>query len=279
MSLDWPAPLLALPPLREVIKQYDLAAKKSLGQNFLLDLNITDKIARVHGDLSELNVIEVGPGPGGLTRALVARAKTVAAVERDTRCVAALQGLVAASAGVLNVIEGDAQQVDYAALVPAPRAIIANLPYNIGTDLLIGWLQQGHLFQSLILMFQQEVAERIVATVGSKAYGRLAIMVQATASARIAMKLPPHAFTPPPKVSSAVVHLIPKPAPLCPLDELGKVTAAAFGQRRKMVKSGLAPLFSEAELTALGVTLTQRPEELAPEVYFVLAKALASRAV
>lgn len=277
MASDWPEPIASLPPLREVIRQHDLAAKKALGQNFLLDLNVTDKIARAAGDLSNTNVIEVGPGPGGLTRALAARAKSVTAVERDARCVIALQDLVRAADGRLRVIEGDAQQTDYESLAPSPRAIIANLPYNIGTDLLVNWLQQGHLFQSLTLMFQQEVAERIVAGPGSKAYGRLAILVQATASARIALKLPSHAFTPPPKVSSAVVHIIPKEKPLADLRALEKVTAAAFGQRRKMLKSSLAPLFSEEQLVALGINPQQRPEELGVDVYVKLAQALAAR--
>lgn len=276
MTADWPNLVLSLPPLRDVIRAFDLAAKKSLGQNFLLDLNITDKIARAAGELDAINVIEIGPGPGGLTRALVARAKSVTAIERDSRCIAALQSLVVASNGALNLLEGDAQVVDYAALVPAPRAIIANLPYNIGTDLLIGWLQQGHLYQSLTLMFQQEVAERIVATPAQRAaYGRLAVMVQATATARIVMKLPPHAFTPPPKVSSAVVHIVPRAVPLAPLDALEKVTAAAFGQRRKMIKSSLAPIFSEEKLAELGLNLQLRPEQLPPESFFMLAKALA----
>lgn len=274
----WPEAISSLPPLRDVIRAFDLGAKKSLGQNFLLDLNITDKICRAAGDLSATHVIEVGPGPGGLTRALVARAKSVVAVERDTRCVQALQGLVMAGDGALTVIEGDAQRMDYAALAPTPRAILANLPYNIGTDLLINWLQQGHLFQSLTLMFQQEVAERIVASVGSKAYGRLAILVQATATARIAMKLPPNAFTPPPKVSSAVVHLVPRAAPLCSLAALEKVTAAAFGQRRKMIKTSLAPLFSEADLATLGIDTQARPEALTIDVYVRLANLLAERA-
>ena len=272
------AAIAALPPLREVIKSFDLAAKKSLGQNFLLDLNVTDKIARVAGDLSAVNVIEVGPGPGGLTRALASRAKSVTAIERDARCVAALQGLVAASGGVLRVVDGDAQDVDYTQLASTPRAIVANLPYNIGTDLLINWLKQGPQFQSLTLMFQYEVAERIVATPGSKAYGRLAILTQCTAGAKIVMKLPPSAFTPPPKVSSAVVHLVPHAAPLAPLAALEKVTAAAFGQRRKMIKSSLAPLFSEAELLSLNINPQARPETLDAAAYIRLAKTLDSRA-
>lgn len=278
MSADWPKPIASLPPLREVIRQHELAAKKSLGQNFLLDLNVTDKIARAAGDLSNTNIIEVGPGPGGLTRALAARAKSVTAIERDHRCVIALQALVEAAEGRLQVIEGDAQDVDYEQLAPAPRAIIANLPYNIGTDLLIGWLQQGHKFQSLTLMFQQEVAERIVAAPGSKAYGRLAILTAATASARIALKLPPGAFTPPPKVSSAVVHLVPHAAPLAPLKALETVTAAAFGQRRKMIKSSLSPLFDEAQLQELKINPQARPEELPASAFFALAKVLESRA-
>lgn len=276
MTLQWPPAILALPPLRAVIKENELAAKKSLGQNFLLDLNVTDKIARAAGDLSTLNVIEVGPGPGGLTRALVARAKTVCAIERDRRAVLALESLVQAAAGRLQVLEGDAQAVDYVALAPAPRAIVANLPYNIGTDLLIGWLQQGPHFQSLTLMFQQEVAERIVAPAGSKAYGRLSILTAATASAKVVLKLPPSAFTPPPKVHSAVVQFLPYAQPLAPLAALEQVTAAAFGQRRKMIKSSLGGLFSEAVLANHGIDGTARPETLAPEAYFKLAKAIAA---
>lgn len=275
---NWPESIASLPPLRAVIAQHDLAAKKSLGQNFLLDLNVTDKIARAAGDLTKTTVIEIGPGPGGLTRALLANgAAHVLAVERDERCVLALQDLVKASAGRLNIIEGDAMKVDVLTQTQVPRAVVANLPYNIGTELLIGWLQCAKEFQSLTLMFQKEVAQRIVAKVGGKEYGRLAVLVQATCGAKIVMNLPPGAFTPPPKVSSAVVHLVPLPEARAPLDVLARVTAAAFGQRRKMVRSSLASLFTDSELEAEGIDVRMRAEEIDVSHYVRLAKRLSQK--
>jgi 16S rRNA (adenine1518-N6/adenine1519-N6)-dimethyltransferase len=276
---NWPEPIRNLPPLRAVIADNDLAAKKSLGQNFLLDLNITNKIARAAGDVSDVTVVEIGPGPGGLTRALLANgAARVVAVERDRRCVQALQPLVQAADGRLQVIEDDAMRVDVLNISTAPRAVVANLPYNIGTELLIGWLRNAGAFTSLTLMFQKEVAERVVAKPSTKAYGRLAVLAQATTIPKIVMLLPPQAFTPPPKVHSAVLQLHPLAEPLAPLPELERVTAAAFGQRRKMVKAGLAPLFTETELRAHGIDPQLRAENLPVTQFCALAKALANRA-
>ncbi|MGE3770726.1 MAG: 16S rRNA (adenine(1518)-N(6)/adenine(1519)-N(6))-dimethyltransferase RsmA [Bdellovibrionales bacterium] len=273
-ATDWPDSIKSLPPLRAVITQYELAAKKSLGQNFLLDLNVTDKIARAAGDLTDKTVIEIGPGPGGLTRALLANgARQVVAIERDRRCVAALQDLVRASDGRLRIIEDDAQKVDVEKLGPAPRVVVANLPYNIGTDLLIGWLLNGAAYHSLTLMFQKEVASRLVAQVNTEDYGRLSVLAQVASTPKIMMTLPPNAFTPPPKVHSAVVRLVPKP-PAASLDMLGRVTAAAFGQRRKMIRSSLGSLFTEQQLAALGLNPEARAETLAVEDYVRLANHL-----
>ena len=201
----------ALPPLREVIAAHGLSARKALGQNFLLDLNLTAKIARAAGDLTGADVLEIGPGPGGLTRGLLAEgARHVVAVEKDPRCIPALEEIAAACPGRLTVIQGDALTVDLTGLLTPPVKIAANLPYNVGTELLVRWLTPPvwpPFWDSLTLMFQREVAERIVAKPGSKAYGRLAILSQWRCDARIVMDLPPQAFTPPPKVSSAVVHL------------------------------------------------------------------------
>lgn len=275
-AADWPVAIANLPPLREVIGQATLVATKKLGQNFLLDLNLTDRIARAAGgrepDLSKLDVIEIGPGPGGLTRALVARgARRVIAIERDARAIAALQSLVDASDGRLQLIEGDAMEADVIALSTAPRAIVANLPYNIATPLLVGWLRRANEFASMTLMFQQEVAQRIVAQPGGKAYGRLAVLVQALAEAKLVLKLPPGAFTPPPKVHSAVVHIVPHAVPLAPMEKLEKITAAAFGQRRKMVRTTLLPLVGEAALEKAGILPTQRAEEISVEQFAKLA--------
>ncbi len=269
---DWPAEIASLPPLREVIGAATLQATKKLGQNFLLDLNLTDRIARQVPELDQLDVVEIGPGPGGLTRALLARgARRVVAIERDARAIAALQSLVAASDGRLHLIEGDAMEADIIALTQNPRAIVANLPYNIATPLLIGWLRRATEFKSMTLMFQQEVAARIVARPGGKDYGRLAVLVQALAEAKLVMKLPPGAFTPPPKVHSAVVHIVPRAVPLAPMEILEKITAAAFGQRRKMVRSTLVPLLGEAALEAAGIKPTQRAEELTVAQFAKLA--------
>lgn len=260
-------PVAALPPLREVIEAAQLSAKKSLGQNFLLDINLTRRIARSVPQLPAMNVIEVGPGPGGLTRALLLEgAQKLTAIERDSRAVAALQPLVEAAAGRLQLIEGDALAFDYNAH-PQPRCIVANLPYNIGTPLLLGWLEQMQSFASLTLMFQKEVADRLIARVGSKAYGRLSVMAQWRADVQKVMDLPARAFTPPPKVDSSVVQFRPNimPADAPAWGEMERVTAAAFGQRRKMLRSSLKQIVdgdTEAFCYAAGVVPTARAEEL-----------------
>ncbi len=272
-----------LPPLREVIRAHDLSAKKQLGQNFLLDLNLTAKIARAAGDLSGSDVLEVGPGPGGLTRGLLAEgARRVLAIEKDARCLPALAEIAAACPGRLEVINADALTLDARAHLTPPIRIVANLPYNVGTELLVGWLTPAEwppFWQSLTLMFQKEVAERIVAKPGSKAYGRLALLAQWRCDAKIVMILPPEAFTPAPKVHSAVVHLTALPAPRFPADAaiLSRVTAAAFNQRRKMLRSalkGIAPDI-EARLLAAGIEPTARAEEIPLEGFCALARELA----
>jgi 16S rRNA (adenine1518-N6/adenine1519-N6)-dimethyltransferase len=259
-----------LPPLRDVIRRHGLSAQKSLGQNFLLDLNLTSRIARGSGALEGANVLEVGPGPGGLTRALLALgAARVVAVERDHRCIEALAEVAAAYPGRLQVIEGDALKVEAAPLFGGePARVVANLPYNIATVLLVGWLSSDPWppwFSSLTLMFQREVAERIVAEPGSKAYGRLAVLAGWRTEARILFDVAPSAFVPPPKVTSSVVHLVPRAAPLpCRLSVLEKVTEAAFGQRRKMLRQSLKSLGVDAQalLAAAEVGETQRAEEI-----------------
>ena len=272
-----------LPPLREVIAAHGLAAQKRLGQNFLLDLNLTARIARTAGDLTGCDVLEIGPGPGGLTRALLAAgARRVVAVEKDTRCLPALAGIAAHWPGRLEVIGGDALALDHAALLTPPVKVVANLPYNVGTELLLRWLTPPEwppFWESLTLMFQREVADRIVAKPGSKAYGRLALLAQWRSDARIVLTLPPEAFTPPPKVHSAVVQLTALPAPRFPADPavLGRVTAAAFNQRRKMLRSslrGLAPDI-ETHLRAAGIEPTARAEEIPLEGFCALARELA----
>ena len=272
-----------LPPLRDVIAAHGLSAQKSLGQNFLLDLNLTARIARAAGDLSGCDVLEVGPGPGGLTRGLLAEgARKVLAIEKDTRCMPALAEIAAAYPGRLEVLNADALTVDAGALLSRPIRIVSNLPYNVGTELLVRWLTPPDwppFWQSLTLMFQKEVAERIVARPGSKTYGRLAILAQWRCDARIVMTLPPAAFTPPPKVHSSVVHLTALPAPRYPADAkvLSRVVAAAFNQRRKMLRAslrGLAPDIAD-RLTALGIDPTARAEELSLEAFCALARALA----
>ncbi|MFG1461374.1 16S rRNA (adenine(1518)-N(6)/adenine(1519)-N(6))-dimethyltransferase RsmA [Xanthobacter sp. DSM 24535] len=258
-----------LPPLRDVIRRHGLSAQKSLGQNFLLDLNLTSRIARGSGPLEGANVLEVGPGPGGLTRALLALGANVVAVERDHRCIEALTEVAEAYPGRLRVIEGDALKVEAAPLFEGqPARVVANLPYNIATVLLVGWLSSDPWppwFSSLTLMFQREVAERIVAEPGSKAYGRLAVLAGWRTEARILFDVAPSAFVPPPKVTSSVVHLVPRAAPLpCRLSVLEKVTEAAFGQRRKMLRQSLKSLGVDALalLAAAGVEETQRAEEI-----------------
>lgn len=268
-----------LPPLREVIARHGLAAKKALGQNFLLDLNLTARIARVSGRLEGAEVVEIGPGPGGLTRALLAEgAAKVVAIERDSRCLEALAEIAAFYPGRLQVIAGDALEVDPTPFLTGPARICANLPYNIGTELLVRWLTPPAWppwWQSLTLMFQREVAERIVAQPGSKAYGRLAVLAQWRARARIAMDVNPSAFTPPPKVTSSVVHLVPEP----PMAEavpkvLEKVVAAAFGQRRKMLRQSLKVLPGDpiGLLARAGIDPTRRAETLSIEEFLTLAR-------
>ncbi|UWQ76347.1 16S rRNA (adenine(1518)-N(6)/adenine(1519)-N(6))-dimethyltransferase RsmA [Leisingera sp. M658] len=273
----------SLPPLREVIATHQLSARKSLGQNFLLDLNLTAKIARQAGDLTGCDVLEIGPGPGGLTRGLLAEgARRVLAVEKDSRCLPALQDIADAYPGRFDVINGDALEIDPLAHLTPPIRIAANLPYNVGTELLVRWLTPKEwppFWQSLTLMFQREVAERIVALPGSKAYGRLAILAQWRADARIVLSLPPGAFTPPPKVSSAVVHLDALPEPRFPADAaiLSRVVATAFNQRRKMLRSslkGVSPVI-EDHLNAAGIPPTERAEQVSLEAFCALARELA----
>lgn len=274
----------SLPPLRDVIATHGLSAKKALGQNFLLDLNLTAKIARLAGDLSGCDVLEIGPGPGGLTRGLLAEgARRVLAIEKDTRCMAPLDEIAAAYPGRLEVVNGDALEVDPLAHLAPPIRVAANLPYNVGTELLVRWLTPDDwppFWQSLTLMFQKEVAERIVAAPGSKAYGRLALLAQWRAEAQIVLTLPPEAFTPPPKVSSAVVHLTALPAPRYPADPkvLERVVAMAFNQRRKMLRAalkGLAPDIQD-RLEASDIKPTDRAETVSLEQFCALARNIAA---
>ncbi|WP_146588009.1 16S rRNA (adenine(1518)-N(6)/adenine(1519)-N(6))-dimethyltransferase RsmA [Puniceibacterium confluentis] len=273
-----------LPPLSRVIASHGLTARKSLGQNFLLDLNLTAKIARQAGDLSNMDVLEIGPGPGGLTRGLLAEgARRVLAIEKDSRCLPALAEIAAAYPGRLSVIEGDALRIDPLEHLTPPIAIAANLPYNVGTELLVRWLTPKEwppFWQSLTLMFQREVAERIVALPGSKAYGRLALLAQWRANARIVLSLPPEAFTPAPKVSSAVVHLTALPEPRFPADAkvLETVVAAAFNQRRKMLRAALKGQHPDIEsiLQSAGIAPTERAEQVSLEAFCALARALAA---
>lgn len=275
----------ALPPLREVIATHGLSARKALGQNFLLDLNLTAKIARQAGDLSGSDVLEVGPGPGGLTRGLLAEgARRVLAVEKDTRCLPALAEIATVYPGRLEVLEGDALALNPLAHLTPPIRVVANLPYNVGTELLVRWLtpdQWPPVWESLTLMFQREVAERIVAEPGSKAYGRLAVLAQWRSEARIVMHLPPGAFSPPPKVSSAVVHLTALPAPRFEAEAalLERVVAKAFNQRRKMLRAALKGLVPGVEdcLTEAGITPTDRAEVIPIEGFCALARAVKTR--
>jgi 16S rRNA (adenine1518-N6/adenine1519-N6)-dimethyltransferase len=269
----------ALPPLREVIARHGIAARRSLGQNFILDLNVTRRIARAAAPLDGVSVIEVGPGPGGLTRALLEEgASRVVAIERDRRCLAALRELAAVYAGRLDLVEGDALELDPAALTPAPRKIVANLPYNIATVLLLRWLGRIGDYQSLTLMFQREVAERLVAPPRGPAYGRLSVIAQWLTEPKILFDLPPRAFVPAPKVTSSVVLLTPRQAPLAPAEKpaLERVTAAAFGQRRKMLRSSLKTLGVAVEplLAAARIVPTARAEELSVAEFCALARAL-----
>jgi len=285
-----------LPPLRDVIARHDLAAKKSLGQNFLLDLNLTAKIARAAGlpaeasakagarPLEGLTFYEVGPGPGGLTRGLLAEgASKVVAVERDERCLPALAEIAAAFPGKLEVISADAMTIDEAALLAGGARIAANLPYNVGTALLVRWLTGESwppFWQSCTLMFQKEVAQRITAVPGSEHYGRLTVLAGWRATAKILFDVPRQAFVPPPKITSSVVRLEPRSEPLAPcrLRDLERVSAAAFGQRRKMLRQSLKALApgAEARIEAAGVAPTQRPEELTIPQFAALARTFAA---
>ena len=274
-----------LPPLREVIAAHGLSARKALGQNFLMDLNLTGKIARRAGSLADHDVLEIGPGPGGLTRALLAEgARHVVAIERDARALPALAEIAAAYPGRLTVLEGDALATDPAARLTPPVRVVANLPYNIGTELLVRWLTPPAwppFWSSLTLMFQKEVAERIVATPGGKAYGRLAILAQWRATPRLALEIPARAFTPPPKVDSAVVHIEALPEPRFPADAavLSRVVALAFGQRRKMLRASLRPLGGDVEalLAAAGIRPTDRAEQVPLEGFARLSRLVAAR--
>jgi 16S rRNA (adenine1518-N6/adenine1519-N6)-dimethyltransferase len=266
-----------LPPLREVIARYGISARKGLGQHFLLDLNLTGRIARAAGPLQDHDVIEIGPGPGGLTRALLAaEARRVVAIERDPRCLAALAELAACCPGRLELIAGDALKLDPAALSEKPRKIVANLPYNIATPLLLGWLDRIREYESVTLMMQREVAERLVAALRTKSYGRLSVIVQWLCEARILFDVPPRAFVPPPKVTSTVIALIPRSEPLAPAsrEALERVTAAAFGQRRKMLRTSLKALGVPVELLLerAGVAPTARAEELPVHEFCALAR-------
>jgi len=270
-----------LPPLREVINAHGLRAKKELGQNFLLDLNLTARIARVGGSLEGVRVIEVGPGPGGLTRALLAEgAREVIAIERDARALPALAEVSDAYPGRLTVIGGDAMEMDYRLLADGPTRIVANLPYNIGTQLLTGWLTMEPwppFFESLTLMFQREVAERIVARPGDNHYGRLGVLAGWRTDARIAFNVGKQAFVPPPSVTSAVVHIVPKPVEEgLPVRLVEQVTKAAFGQRRKMVRQSLKSLGVpvEALLAAADLKGDERAETLPIESFLAMARAL-----
>lgn len=275
-----------LPPLRDVIRRHGLSAKKSLGQNFLLDLNLTARIARAGGPLGGVTVVEVGPGPGGLTRALLAEgARRVIAIERDDRAIAALEEIAARYPGQLAIVPGDALEFDARAhLGGAGRArVIANLPYNIATALLIGWLTGPWppWYDVLVLMFQREVAERITAAPGGKSYGRLAVLTNWRCESKILFDVAPSAFVPPPKVTSSVVRLVPRAEPLaCDAGALQKVTEAAFGQRRKMLRQSLKSLGVDALalLAAAGIDPTARAEEIPVEGFVALANIFAGQA-
>jgi 16S rRNA (adenine1518-N6/adenine1519-N6)-dimethyltransferase len=268
-----------LPPLREVVARYGLSASKALGQNFLFDGQLLARIAAVPGDLDGQEVLEIGPGPGGLTRALLAAGARVTAIERDRRCIPALAELAEAYPAKLKVIEGDALEIDAPALFAGKPHIVANLPYNVGTALLLRWLGTERWppwWQSLTLMFQKEVAERIVASPGSAAYGRLSIAAQWRANPRIEMVLNRSAFVPPPKVTSAVIHITPAIAPDgVDAGTMERLTEAAFGQRRKMLRSSLARVDGAVEaLARIGIDPERRAETLSVEDFVALARAL-----
>ncbi len=266
----------SLPSLAAVIREFDLRADKSLGQHFLLDAGLLGRIAAAAGDLEGVNVIEIGPGPGGLTRALLARgARHVTAIEFDPRAVAAVQALAAAT-DRLTVIEADALRADLPALVPGPRAIVANLPYNIGTSLLVNWLHQAGEYQAMTLMFQWEVAARICARPGTGAYGRVSVLAQWLCEVTMLMRIPAGAFAPPPKVDSGLIRLTPRPAqpPAVEIKAMERLTAAAFGQRRKMLRGALKPLGGAALCEAAGLDPSRRAETLEVEEFLALLRAL-----
>lgn len=279
-SPDLPAAGPRLPPLREVIARHALDARKGLGQHFLLDMNLTRRIARAAGDLGHGTTIEIGPGPGGLTRALLELgADSVLAIERDERCVAALAELGAAYPGRLEIIAGDALEIDLTALGVSPRRIVANLPYNISTPLLTRWLTQATAYETMTLMFQREVADRLAADPGSKNYGRLSVLTQWLCDVALLFHVAKEAFVPRPRVTSTVVRLTPRPAPRAPALQwaLEEVTAAAFGQRRKMLRSSLKSLGVNAfALLALAkIEETRRAEEIDVAGFCALARAYA----
>lgn len=273
-----PDPIENLPPLRDVIARHGLGARKSLGQHFLLDLNLTARICSLAGDARNGTVFEIGPGPGGLTRAILSRgAVSVVAIEKDQRCIEALQDLVTAAAGRLTLLEQDALTFDLSSYGEPPRHIIANLPYNVATPLLISWLRQADAISSMTLMFQKEVADRIVAAPGSRTYGRLSVLTNWRCKTHFAFTVPARAFTPPPKVDSAIVTLTPYDTPPYPakMKTLERITAAAFGQRRKMLRRALKTLGTETEdlLCAAGISPTARAEEISVEGFAALARA------
>jgi 16S rRNA (adenine1518-N6/adenine1519-N6)-dimethyltransferase len=271
-----------LPPLSEIVRRHGLAAKKSLGQHFLFDLNLTRRIARAAGDLSAGTTIEIGPGPGGLTRGLLAEGATkVIAVERDVRALPALAEIAAFYPGRLDIVEGDALEIDAASLGTPPRRIVANLPYNVGTPMLLGWLARPDAFECIVVMLQKEVVERLVAPPDGDAYGRLAVATQWQWTAHRLFDIAPGAFSPPPAVVSAVVELRPRAAPLAPADArtLERVTAAAFGKRRKMLRQSLKSLGLDAEALCkdAGIDPTRRAETLSIPEFCALARAVSAR--
>ena len=271
-----------LPPLRDVISKHKLSAKKSLGQNFLLDLNLTSKIARYAGNLEQSDVLEIGPGPGGLTRSLLNEgARKVIAIEKDTRCIAALEEVQTQFTGRLKIVQGDALSTEVRQYLTDPVQIIANLPYNIGTELLVRWLNSTtwpSFWQSMTLMFQKEVANRIVASPGSKAYGRLSVMAQWRCNTKIAFNIPATAFTPPPKVESSIVHFEALKEPRFPaeVNKLEFVVSKAFNQRRKMLRGALKGHFKNVEegLLAIGVVPTKRAENVTIQEFCLMAQIL-----
>ncbi len=271
--------MILSPPLREVIARHGLTARRALGQHFLLDANVTQRIVRAAGLLRGRHVVEIGPGPGGLTRALLdSDAASVTVIEIDRRALAAMEELAAQSSGRLHVVAGDALTIDIASLVPPPRQIVANLPYNLATPLLIGWLRRASAFERLTLMFQLEVAERICAEPRSSAYGRISVLAQWLCHTELLLRLPPTVFVPMPKVSSAVVGLVPhavQPEPAL-LATMERLTAAAFGQRRKMLRSALKRLASEELLRAADIPPERRAEDLLVADFDRLARLLAT---